>query len=134
MFDNGLLGYPWGRETGTGLEDPMRSFTMTVEPFDDRTIRVALSGELDLRRAYTFDEELRRIEAGHPQVILLDLRRLDFLDSAGLGRVIACHRRARRDGRRVVIARAPGAVQRVLALAALEEILEIVDRPAAALA
>jgi anti-anti-sigma factor len=97
---------------------------------DERTIRVALSGELDLRRAYSFDEELRRIEADHPPVIVLDLRRLDFLDSAGLGRVLACHRRARRDKRRLVIARSPGAVQRVLALAALDDILEIVDRPA----
>lgn len=100
---------------------------MTVDSPAAGTVCVALSGELDLERAYTFDEELRRIERERPALIVLDLRRLVFMDSSGLGRVLACHRRARRDGRRLRIIRDAGAVQRVLALAALEDILDVTN-------
>jgi anti-sigma B factor antagonist len=97
---------------------------MTVESPAEGTVRVALSGELDLQRAYTFDEELRRLESQSPALIILDLRDLAFMDSSGLGRILACHRRARRAGRHVRIVRDSGPVQRVLSLAALDEVLD----------
>ena len=36
---------------------------MTIEALDAGAVRIALRGELDLAHAYTFDEELRRVEA-----------------------------------------------------------------------
>ena len=47
---------------------------------------------------------------------MLDLRKLNFLDSAGLGRVLAVQRRATRDGRRLVVVRGCRAVERLFAL------------------
>ena len=77
---------------------------ITIESLDPDTVCVGLSGELDFSRAYTFDEEMRSLEAQKPEPIVLDLRKLNFLDSAGLGRVLAVQRR-RRDGRRLVVVR-----------------------------
>jgi anti-sigma B factor antagonist len=109
------------------------SLGITIDRIGDDAVLVALSGELDLSRAYTFDEEMRRLEAQRPKAIVLDLRELNFLDSAGLGRVLALQRRARRDGRRLVVVRGRRAVQRLFAISALDAQLEMVSDPQAAL-
>ena len=106
---------------------------ITIESLAPDTVCVALSGELDFSRAYTFDEEMRRLESTKPSKIVLDLRTLKFLDSAGLGRVLALHRRAARDGRRLVVVRGCRAIERLFALTALDMRLEMVSEPAAAL-
>ena len=106
---------------------------ITIESLDPETVCVSLSGELDFSRAYTFDEEMRRLEAQKPSSIVLDLRKLNFLDSAGLGRVLAIQRRASRDGRRLVVVRGCKAVERLFALSALDLRLEMVSEPRAAL-
>jgi anti-anti-sigma factor len=97
-------------------------------------VRVALRGELDLEHAYTFDEELRRVEAARPPCLVIDLRELSFLDSCGLARLLAARRRARRERRRLVLVRGPAAVQRLFALTAVGEAFEIVGDVPAALA
>ena len=107
----------------------MRGLALTIERLGEDAIRIALRGELDLERAYTFDEELRRIEALEPRCICVDLRELSFLDSTGLSRIVAARRRARRAKRRLVLVRGPAAVQRVFQLTALDEAFEIVNAP-----
>jgi anti-anti-sigma factor len=106
---------------------------ITIESLAADTVCVALSGELDFARAYTFDEEMRRLELQRPNSIVLDLRKLNFLDSAGLGRVLALQRRAKRDGRRLVVVRGCRAVERLFALTALDTRLDMVSDPRAAL-
>ena len=104
----------------------MRGLALTIERLKGDAVRIGLSGELDLEHAYTFDEELRRVEALDPPCICLDLRELRFLDSCGLARLLAARRRARRAGRRLVLVRGPAAVQRVFALTAVDEAFEMV--------
>jgi anti-anti-sigma factor len=106
---------------------------ITIESLDRDTVCVALSGELDFSRAYTFDEEMRRLEATRPRSMVLDLRKLNFLDSAGLSRVLALQRRATRDGRRLVVVRGCRAIERLFALSALDMRLEMVSDPRAVL-
>ena len=101
---------------------------MTAEP-DGAGVRVALSGELDLVCAYTFDARLREIEAREPEFILLDIRELSFVDSAGLGRILAAHRRNRQAGRRILLTRGSKTVQRMLAIAAVDQIVDFVPDP-----
>jgi anti-sigma B factor antagonist len=107
----------------------MRGLALTIEQLDGNGVKIALRGELDLEHAYTFDEELRRVEALQPDCICLDLRELTFLDSCGLARLVAARRRARRAKRRLVLVRGPAAVQRVFQLTAVDEAFEIVNAP-----
>jgi anti-anti-sigma factor len=95
---------------------------------------VRLEGEFDLWAAYRFDRELRFIEQGAPATIVLDLREVSFVDSAGLARIVAARRRAERAGRRLAIVRGCRAVERLLALTALDRAIEMVPDPAAVLA
>jgi anti-anti-sigma factor len=104
----------------------MRGCGLTLERLSSGAVRIALRGELDLNHAYTFDEELRRVEGTQPHCIVLDLRELSFMDSCGVGRLVAARRRARRAGRRLVLVRGGRAVQHLLALTGVEETFEIV--------
>jgi len=109
-----------------------------VEILDVRTedrdglVHMALVGELDLSSVAKVQEELRRIEAGSPPTLVLDLSKLSFLDSTGLRCIVTADERAREGGRRIVIVRGPDAVQRVFTITRLEERLEIVDDVASA--
>ena len=109
----------------------MRGCGLTRELLPSGAVRVALRGELDLNYAYSFDEELRGVEDAGPPCIVLDLRELTFMDSCGMGRLVAARRRARRAGRRLVLIRGGRAVQYLLAVTGAEEAFEIVgDVPA----
>jgi anti-sigma B factor antagonist len=93
----------------------------------DGLVHVALQGELDLSTVGKVQDELRRVEAASPPVVVLDLSKLTFLDSTGLRCLVTADERARDAGRRVVIVRGPDAVQRVFSITRLEERLEMVD-------
>jgi anti-anti-sigma factor len=107
----------------------MRGLALTIEQIRENAVKIVLRGELDLEHAYSFDEELKRVEALDPNCICLDLRELTFLDSTGLSRLVAARRRAMKAGRRLVLVRGPAAVQRVFQLTAVEEAFEIVNGP-----
>jgi anti-sigma B factor antagonist len=117
-----------------GRSDPggtVRRFTMAIEP-QAGGVRVVLSGELDSTCAYTFDAQMRTVEERRPDFIVLDLRGLDFVDSAGIGRILAAHRRARQAGRAFRLTRGTKTVQRVLAITALDQVREFEPEPVAA--
>jgi anti-anti-sigma factor len=91
---------------------------------------VALRGELDLLAAAELEPELDRL-ADEPgvDVVALDLRGLEFLDSSGLRLVVVTERRLREAGRRLVLVRGPYPVQRVFEITRMSERLEFVDAP-----
>jgi anti-sigma B factor antagonist len=109
----------------------MALLEVTAERSDRGTVRLALAGELDISSASQLDDELAKIEAAAPPVIVLDLRELEFLDSTGLRAVVAADARAREQGRRLAIVRGPAAVHRVFNVTRLDERLDIIDDPAA---
>ncbi len=96
-------------------------------------MQIAVAGELDLSSALTFDDEIRRAEDRRPQTLVLDLRRLRFMDSTGLRLIISAQSRARTRGRRLAIVLGSEPVRRLFRLAGVNRRLEIVDHPSAVL-
>jgi anti-anti-sigma factor len=90
-------------------------------------VYVTLSGELDISTAQRLEDDLRRVEADGPELIVLDLQRLSFMDSTGLRLLITADMRARQAERRVVIVQGNEMVQRVMRLTRLDERLDIVE-------
>ena len=88
------------------------------------TAVVTLSGELDLRSTSLLSGKLEAVEAEAPEVLVLDLSRLQFLDSTGVAVTIGAFTRARDQGRRLVIVPGPPRVQKPFQLAGLDSILE----------
>jgi anti-anti-sigma factor len=96
---------------------------------DQGAPRLVLTGELDLASAEELDSHLKQLESSEPDVLVLDLRELEFMDSTGLRTVIAADSRARERGARLVIVRAPEEVDRVFRLTRMDQHLEVVDEP-----
>ena len=109
----------------------MTTFDVTTSERPDG-VQVALSGELDLASAQRLEDELKQVEESKPDVVVLDLQALSFMDSSGLRSLLAADTRARERGGRLVIVRGDERVQRVLRITRLDERLEIVDSADAA--
>jgi anti-anti-sigma factor len=109
----------------------MTLLELTTET-DGTIVRLALEGELDIASAGQVERELERIERDAPATVVLDLRRLAFMDSTGLRIVVAADARAREQSRRFVVVRGSEAVQRIFRMTRLDERLDMVDDPAAA--
>jgi anti-anti-sigma factor len=107
---------------------------MVIEPLEEDAVRVVVTGELAGSSAYTLDTELRKVEVMQPRWLVLDLSALSFIDSAGLARLLAAHRRAKRDRRRLAVIEGTGAVRRLIALTALNQQLEVFTEASAAVA
>lgn len=104
----------------------MHGFELTVQHMGRGAVALRMRGALDVAHAYRFDDELRHAERDASSLLVLDLRDLDFVDSAGMSRILAARRRARRADRRLVLVRGSKAVQRFLQVAALTEHFEYV--------
>ncbi|HEX8064926.1 MAG TPA: anti-sigma factor antagonist [Thermoleophilaceae bacterium] len=97
---------------------------------DGDRVRVALTGELDLSSAPALTRELERVEAERPATIELDLRRLEFMDSVGIAVLVKANRRAREEGRRLMLLKGEGPIDRILAVARVEDVIDTVAAPA----
>ena len=67
----------------------MHGFELTVQHIGTGAVAIRLRGSLDLAYAYRFDDELRHAERDASSCLVLDLRELDFVDSAGISRILA---------------------------------------------
>ena len=97
----------------------------------DGQVRVVLTGELDMATATELADELEKIEARDPALLVIDLRGLEFMDSSGLHQLFMANRRARERRRRLVIVKGSGPIDRVLDVARAADAIETVDDPAA---
>jgi anti-sigma B factor antagonist len=120
-----------GKVGHRGSSAVSKALELRVEQ-DQRAPRLVAAGELDLATAEELEAGLKELEARAPAVVVLDLRELEFMDSTGLRAVIAADARARDRGARLVVVRAPGEVDRVFKLTRMDQHLELVDEPPAA--
>lgn len=88
---------------------------------------IVLLGELDLATAPVLEEELKRVEATDAASIVLDLSGLAFMDSSGVRLLVTAHSRSRTRDRGFSLVRGPAAVQRVLELSGVDELLPFAD-------
>jgi len=97
--------------------------------YADEVAVLSLDGDLDLSRAAEVEWAIRRVETRRPAVIVLDLRRVTFIDSSMLRVIVSAHTRARNQARRIAVAVGSEAVRHVFRITLLEWRLEIVDDP-----
>jgi anti-sigma B factor antagonist len=91
----------------------------------DDGIHVELTGELDISSASGVESRLIEVEQREPERVILDLRRVNFIDSTGLSMIINADGRARKAGRRLTIVSGDGVPRRILRTVGLEEKLDV---------
>jgi anti-anti-sigma factor len=82
-----------------------------------------LVGELDLSTVPIFVEALNELLDGDPTKIELDMSKLSFMDSSGVGAYVVAYRKAQGKGSQLSVGERSSLVQRVLQLSGVEEAL-----------
>lgn len=93
-------------------------FSAEIRPDRSRVV-LALSGELDIASALDVQTALEELRAAGWADIAVDLRAVSFIDSTGLGVLVAADERARREGWHLAVGKGSPAVERLLTLACL---------------
>ena len=88
---------------------------------------VTIRGDLDIQVAEHVAAELDRVEATGPDNLVLDLRRLSFMDSSGMAVVAAAQTRAAAAGRRFAVVSPPAGVMHAFRVSGLAELITIAD-------
>ena len=94
-----------------------------------RTTTLALSGELDLLTSPTLQRAVDAAVASDVELIVVDLRELEFMDSTGLHVIFQAQHRMHDTGRRFALIRGPEVVQRLFDLTGVADALTIIDSP-----
>ena len=95
----------------------------------DATTVISVSGELDLASSPALEEELERVAQSDAQLVVVDLRNLEFMDSTGLSVLVRAHQRAEENGRRLGLVNGSQQVQRLLTLTGVADRLTLTDVP-----
>ena len=92
------------------------------------TLRVSAIKELGAAEADEFRDQIRAALADGHRNIEIDLAETTFVDSCGLGAIIALHKNACSRQGKVRLVNPQPAVQQILDLTRMDRILEIVTR------
>jgi anti-sigma B factor antagonist len=103
-------------------------FRIDARREQDRVV-LSLRGELDLASAPLLQSEIESAEVADAAVVVLDLERLEFIDSTGLRIVLGAHQRAQERGQELALTRGPQQVQRLLSITGVGEHLRIIESP-----
>jgi anti-sigma B factor antagonist len=99
--------------------------TFTVHP-NGQGVMLRVGGEVDLATSPQLHAKLvDLVEVGEAGSVVVDLTPVAFMDSTGLGVLLAAHKRARANGRRVLLVCPGGPVLRVLRLTGMDKVLSI---------
>jgi anti-sigma B factor antagonist len=98
--------------------------------YKDGALLVIVAGELDIATAGELRECLVRPDVLSAPKVHLDLTTVSFLDSAGIGMIVAASKRVRQSGGAFSVIAGDNAVRRVLEVAGLIEYLEVDHRGA----
>jgi len=101
-----------------------------VEVVDgEHAVVIGVSGELDLATSPELERELERSTASAAELLIIDLRKLEFMDSTGLSVLVRAHQKTTQSGKQFAVVKGPQQVQRLLSLTGVAERLTVVDTP-----
>lgn len=105
----------------------------TAQPFhcrvsrQDGTAIVRAIGELDLATVQILDDQLAALRDAGCRRLILDLRNLAFIDSAGLHCILRHDAQARQDGFSIELVQGPPAVRRIFEITGTNAHLPFTD-------
>ncbi len=96
----------------------------------EHAVTLALQGDIDVRTATTVKADVAAaLEDGLPDLVVLDLAEVSFLDSAGIGFLVALNRQIEDAGAAMRLRHLQPRVERALAVTGLQDVLRSEDTP-----
>jgi anti-anti-sigma factor len=96
---------------------------------EGRAAVIVVAGELDLATGPVLEDALQRVSDSGSELVVVDLRELEFMDSTGLSILVKAHQRTVEQGREFGLVRGPHQVQRLLDLTGVAQRLTVLDTP-----
>lgn len=96
---------------------------------EGRVAVIVVQGELDLASSPELEEQLERASNSGTELLVIDLRELEFMDSTGLSVIVRTHQRLVEQGRELSLVKGSPQVQRLLDVTGVAERLRLVDTP-----
>jgi anti-sigma B factor antagonist len=103
-------------------------FHVSAERFGADAL-ITVEGELDIATLPDFEAAVTRMRSQGLQRMVIDLRKLEFLDSMSIELLLRLHGELTATGAELVVVRGPRAVDRVFDLMELERVLTLMDEP-----
>lgn len=113
---------------GTSRVDTLGRLHIGVRT-DARATVIALAGELDLASAPALRAQLEDTIGSRVELVILDLRGVDFMDSTGVAVLIRARQAARDSWQRFALVRGGHQVDRLFRITSLDQHFMIVDAP-----
>jgi anti-anti-sigma factor len=100
---------------------------LTIESQKDGICQMALAGRVSQTAVNSNSDQLSQLlgEANYNQSVLLSLGRTDYIDSSGIGWLLATDKKIRSAGGRLVLYGVPTEIQQVFRLLRLGSVLKI---------
>jgi len=93
---------------------------------DGDRLEIILLGEIDHHNAVALRREADGLITKHcPKTVLLNLEKIDFMDSSGLGFIMGRMSLAEKNGGKLIIKKPSRSVQKICRLAGLERLVKI---------
>ena len=100
---------------------------MTAFTIDETTrgdsVALRLAGDLDMSATFALEPVIDRVLAARPRELVLDMERIPFVDSSGLGLMVTTHERAASAGVGMEVTGAGPEIERVFQIAGLDGLL-----------
>jgi anti-sigma B factor antagonist len=116
----------FNRHSSSDAEHDPHRFAITNSTCPDGTVRVSLQGELDVASAPELVEALDELRQADTWFVL-DLRKLQFMDSTGLRAVIRVSKQANARGHSLRVIRGNEIVHKVFELTGADAMVEFVE-------
>jgi anti-sigma B factor antagonist len=108
-----------------GVQDQLR---IEVRHEADRVI-LRLGGELDMANAPRLADAIENASMDTRAMVVLDLQRLQFIDSTGLRAILSARARSQEHGQGLAITPGSQQVQRLLSVTGVSEHLRVIAAP-----
>ncbi len=92
---------------------------------DNKDNRLYLKGEIDIFNSREIREEIMDFYFKRCDDIVLDFKDVDFIDSTGLGILIAVRKEAENDGNKVTIENVNSKIKKIFVITELDQVFEV---------
>ncbi len=107
----------------------MTKLDMEFKEMDDKLV-ITVKGDIDAYHSADFKKEVKEKMANfNGMKVVLDLSSVSYIDSAGLGSLVAILKDARNAGKSFALAALKPNVKRIFEMTRLDKVFRIVDTP-----